>query len=484
MNNPTSKVVDVSLRVAQDADEIVLDLGDARWRGVRISRDGWRVEAHGKTTFRRASTSLPLPEPTCGGDLRRLRQYVRCDDETWPLLAAWLVAALRPRGPYPILLLTGEQGASKTTTARMLRALVDPSILTVRSEPRDARDLMIAAKHSYVVALDNLSRVSSDVADALCCLSTGGGFAARALYSDSDEAAVAVSRPVILTAIEDIATRGDLLDRALIVRLRAIPESERRAEDELWADFEAARPALVGALCDAASLALRRLEAVRSERHELTRMADFHLWSLAAELAFIGTVSFDEGYRAARERRITSRSKIRCLRRRCENFSHPPSSSTARERGRARPPTCSRCSVNESATRPAVARIGRSRRADFLARCVELRRTCGPSGSRSISTGEPGTSGSARSAYRSCENLRVGAINRRHRRHRRETLMAQGFLCRRLSPSQPSATVGIVGKWEERADGADANEKTDRRHANARGARLCAKCRRCRRSGA
>lgn len=82
LNNPTSKVVDVSLRVAQDADEIVLDLGDARWRGVRISRDGWRVEAHGKTTFRRASTSLPLPEPTCGGDLRRLRQYVRCDDET------------------------------------------------------------------------------------------------------------------------------------------------------------------------------------------------------------------------------------------------------------------------------------------------------------------------------------------------------------------------------------------------------------------
>lgn len=301
LHDAASEVVDVALRVAEDAGKIVLDLGDARWRGVRISGDGWRVEAHGATTFRRAATSLSLPEPTRGGDLRRLRQYIRCDDETWPLLAAWLVAALRPRGPYPILLLTGEQGASKTTTARMLRALVDPSILTVRSEPRDARDLMIAAKHSYVVALDNLSRVSSDVADALCCLSTGGGFAARALYSDSDEAAVAVSRPVILTAIEDIATRGDLLDRALIVRLRAIPESERRAEDELWADFEAARPALVGALCDAVSIALRRLDTVRSEQHELTRMADFHLWSLAAEPAFSGTVSFDEAYRAARE---------------------------------------------------------------------------------------------------------------------------------------------------------------------------------------
>jgi len=301
LHDPASEITDVALRVADDAGDIVLDLGDDEWRGVRISLNGWHIEPHGAVTFRRSSTTLPLPAPTPGGNLTALRDFVRCDAESWPLLAAWVVAALRPQGPYPILILTGEQGASKTTTARFLRSLLDPSILAVRSEPRDGRDLMIAARHSHVVALDNLSRIPAAIADALCCLATGGGFAARELYSDSEEAAVAVSRPIILTAIEDIATRGDLLDRALIVRLRAIPEDERRTEDELWAAFEAIRPTLVGALCDAGALALRHHDEVRQNVRALSRMADFHLWSLAAESAFAGEVSFEDAYRSSRE---------------------------------------------------------------------------------------------------------------------------------------------------------------------------------------
>ena len=38
------------------------------------------------------------------------------DDDQWALLVAWLVAALRPSGPYPVLALLGEQGTAKSTT--------------------------------------------------------------------------------------------------------------------------------------------------------------------------------------------------------------------------------------------------------------------------------------------------------------------------------------------------------------------------------
>ena len=62
------------------------------------------------------------------------------------LAVAWLLAAFRDKGPYPVLVLTGEQGSAKSTCARMLRALVDPSEAPLRSVPRYEHDLFIASE--------------------------------------------------------------------------------------------------------------------------------------------------------------------------------------------------------------------------------------------------------------------------------------------------------------------------------------------------
>ena len=121
---------------------------------------------------------LPLPTPESGGSLRELRTFLNVEDSTWPLVVAWLVAALRPRGPYPVLALFGEQGSAKSTTGRLLRDLVDPNSAPLRAEPRDGRDLMIGANNSWCLAYDNLSHIPPWLSDALCRLSTGGGFLA------------------------------------------------------------------------------------------------------------------------------------------------------------------------------------------------------------------------------------------------------------------------------------------------------------------
>ena len=52
---------------------------------------------------------------------------------------------------------------------------------------------------------------------------------------------VDAQRPVILTSIEEIGTRSDLLERSLIVELPTISQTQRRAEKQFWADFEKAR---------------------------------------------------------------------------------------------------------------------------------------------------------------------------------------------------------------------------------------------------
>jgi hypothetical protein len=193
------------------------------------------------------------------------------------LVVAWAIAVLRNHGPYPVIVLSGEQGSAKSTFSAILRALLDPNTARLRALPREDRDLFIAASNGHVLAFDNVSGLPAWISDTLCRLATGGGFAMRQLYTDQDEVLFDAAWPVILNSIEDIVTRPDLADRAIFLTLEPIPEERRRPEAELWADFEAERPRILGVLLDAVMQGLRRLPETRLEK--LPRMADFALWA-------------------------------------------------------------------------------------------------------------------------------------------------------------------------------------------------------------
>jgi hypothetical protein len=277
-------IAPVFVRVAEHGGNLYIDLADAHWRAVEVTPRGWCVVERPPVRFRRPAGMLPLPEPARGGTIEELRPFVNVATEAdWKLLVAWLLGALQARGPYPVLALHGEQGTAKTTTARVLRALVDPNTAAVRAEPRDVRDLMIAAANGWMQVFDNLSRLPAWLSDALCRLSTGGGFATRKLYSDADEVLLDAVRPVALTSIEEVVARGDLLDRSIIVDLPPIPEERRRPEEQFWAAFAWAQPRILGALLDAVATALARMPTLQLVR--LPRMADFARWIAAAEPA-------------------------------------------------------------------------------------------------------------------------------------------------------------------------------------------------------
>ncbi len=287
------------VRVAEHEGRIFLDLADAAWRAVEITARGWRVVERPPVRFRRAAGMRPLPVPEPGGRVETLRRFLNVGDDDFVLVVAWLLAALRGRGPYSVLALSGEQGSGKSTAAAMLRALVDPNAAPLRALPREDRDLFIAAKNAHLLAFDNVSGIPGWLSDTLCRLATGGGFAVRQLYSDQDEVLFDATRPIVLNGIEDVIGRPDLADRAIFVTLEAIPEEHRRPEAELWAAFEAARPAILGALLDAVAEGLRRLPDVRLPG--LPRMADFALWASACETAFTAAGAFWEAYAENRE---------------------------------------------------------------------------------------------------------------------------------------------------------------------------------------
>jgi hypothetical protein len=273
----------VHLRVAEHGEHIYLDLCDDRWRAIEISADGWRIVDAPRVRFRRSAGMLPIPDPVRGGRVEEIRRHLHVGDADYVLVVSWLLQVLRGRGPYPILALTGEQGTGKSLLADMLRQLLDPHAASLRSPPRDTRELYVAAINGHVLVFDNLSSISTDMADSLCRLSTGGGFSTRALYTDSDEVIFSGQRPIALTSINDVASRSDLADRSLIVRLMVIPDVECRPEEELRAAFEEDRPRILGALLDVVSHGLMQLPHTRLNR--LPRMADYAIWVRACEEA-------------------------------------------------------------------------------------------------------------------------------------------------------------------------------------------------------
>ena len=293
----------IHVRVGGLDGRLYLDLCDEQWRVVEIDTTGWRVIDSPPVRFRRAAGMQPLPMPVHGGSIGALRPFLNVNSDTdFVLVVAWLLAALRNRGPYPVLVLSGEQGSAKSTFAAILRALIDPSTTPLRALPREDRDLFIAATNGHVLAFDNVSGLAAWVSDTLCRLATGGGFAVRALYTDQDEMLFDACRPVILNGIEDIVTRPDLADRGLFQVLEPIPEEKRRPETELWAAFEIERPQILGALLDAVALGLKRLPTTRLER--LPRMADFALWITASETAFWPAKTFETAYSTNRDEAV------------------------------------------------------------------------------------------------------------------------------------------------------------------------------------
>jgi hypothetical protein len=274
----------VPLRTAAHEGALYVDLANEEWTAIRIRRRGWSFVSRPPVYFRRTPSMDALPMPRRGGCLSELQQFIRLkSEEDFALLIAYLVQALRPQGPYPILVFTGEQGTGKSTASRMVRALIDPSPVPLRTPPSSERDLVIAAENNWCLGFDNLDAPPANLSNALCRLATGGGFGKRALYSNRDEAIFAAQRPMLLNGIEDLTARPDLRERALVLELAPIPPAERRTEADLWAAFERARPRLLGALLDALACALRRYDTVALEG--LPRMADFARWAAAAEPA-------------------------------------------------------------------------------------------------------------------------------------------------------------------------------------------------------
>jgi hypothetical protein len=272
---------EASLRVAQCGGKIYLDLGRTDWAIVEVGPEGWQIVAGAPVRFRRAAAMLPLPMPESGGNLQELIDFLGLAEDTGPLACAWLLSALCPLAAYPVAILHGEAGAGKSSLSTMLKSLVDPGKAGLLASVGDIRNLAVSANARHIVAIDNLSGMTADQSDTLCRLSTGGGFSHRTLHSDADETVLEFVKPQILNGIDSIATRGDLLDRALLLKVH--PPAIRVDASVLKSQYQANQGRYLGALLDALSQALANLPSVPVTQP--VRMIEYCRLGIAAESA-------------------------------------------------------------------------------------------------------------------------------------------------------------------------------------------------------
>jgi hypothetical protein len=162
------------------------------------------------------------------------------------MIEAWLIAAFTGQ-ETPILLLRGEAGAGKSTLARFLVSVVDPSQPEIDGSARimdDQRQLIRSLQRAPVKLMDNVSSLPASIEDLLCKLVTGYSVEIRGLYLDATES-LRLRRSLVMTTISWEAYRGDLSSRLIVAETRRSTDGFA-SEQEMRLRLDALMPAVRG----------------------------------------------------------------------------------------------------------------------------------------------------------------------------------------------------------------------------------------------
>lgn len=308
-----SEAVQVHVRAAYLVDEnaVYIDLQDGNGTIVRVSADGWEIAEPGATpVFTRSDGAgdTALPVPVDGGTREEFASLLSLapDSREFRLIWGWLVASVFDDVARPLLWMTGEQGAGKTTRALMVLGLIDPAQALGGNPGRNERDDSTAAANSFVLSYDNLQEISAATSDWICRLVTGVALTRRALYTDDGTVTSVLKRTALATSINLPYGLGpDAVERLISVTFPRIPEAERATERGITRRYRAAKPALFGALLRDISGVLANLDDAEKDTRNLPRMADYAATLIALDTATGG--KFADAYLAAAESALVDR---------------------------------------------------------------------------------------------------------------------------------------------------------------------------------
>ena len=248
-------------------DRVALDLANPAGDCIEISAAGWKTASALSHAFTRDSAMGPLPEPQQpeDGALDQFRVLLNIPDgNPWTRVLSFLTAAVTGLGPCPILVLEGPTGSAKTTAARMLKALLDPTASTPGPLPSGVSALRKQAAENRVLIFDDVHRIGPVKASEI----------ARLADDEAQPRAI-----ILVRACSSTAPLPEALERRALTVALAVPETLRTLYD-LKNEFQRIHPQVLGALCNAVAETLKGLHSTPVPK--LTRLADATMLALAA----------------------------------------------------------------------------------------------------------------------------------------------------------------------------------------------------------
>lgn len=272
------KKIPLSNRVAKKDNSFCYDLSNEKWQVVEINADGWNVIDNPPILFNRYRHQSEQLTPMKNGDINKIFDYLNIKSYH-TLFLCWLVSCFVPDIPHAMPIIHGEKGSAKSTACSLLKQLIDPSVLDTLTIPKDMRSLIVNLQKHWFLPFDNVSYINEEVSDTLCRAITGGGIQQRKLNTNAEDCIFTFKRCLAINGINNVATRSDLLDRAILIELSRIEDKDRRELSEVQNKFKANLPYILGGIFDVLSKAMAIYPDVKLDK--LTRLADFTRWGYA-----------------------------------------------------------------------------------------------------------------------------------------------------------------------------------------------------------
>ena len=257
---------------------VLLHLANANHELVEITAGGHHVVSSQSWHFLSGASTEALPRPVDSSLTLHdhLHALLNIHGPALERVLVWLFAALRPSGPYPVLVLAGPPASGKSTIARTLRNLVDPSVTPLLMPPQSEHELLALALHNHVLAFDNISSLSRRIGDSLARVATGGGLGICGNTIFDAPQPLALARPVIVTVPDD---HRAFTQNAIRVELDSISPVNLRTENSIAKQLQLAAPHILGTLCAAVTSALANSASISGVA---SRFADVYQWTMSA----------------------------------------------------------------------------------------------------------------------------------------------------------------------------------------------------------
>lgn len=290
--------IEPAYRCKNQREKLYYCLGDKEQTVICIDEEGYHFMEKSEIPFIQKSSMMEQQIP-----MKSKKSFRNLAKKHWKLATKedeilhniLLVTRFISDIPLPLIYYHGDRGASKTTSMRMDKMLVDPAQADLKVLSNNAKDVIPALASGYMVCFDNVSGISGTLADIFCISATQGFYTKRELYSDNSEITVKLNSRISFTGITTLSNKPDLLDRIVCVKFSRLEKGERRTSKEVMCDFENDIPFLLDRIFRILSKALVIHKTLKL--NELPRMADFAKWGYAvAEVMGYGGETFLQIY--------------------------------------------------------------------------------------------------------------------------------------------------------------------------------------------